>query len=160
MELVGVTLSRIESTRILAQRLQFIIIDEARCKSPWLLSPLRDLTEHERIGHTCVKHIGLSLADLRRRLITEPKLEASCFWSINAARAAVSFLTMYKLSEIIHWIQGADARVVFEGAVPAATSIGYVVTENDMILSRRVRMVLQRLPSSEVFGVVTAYPIR
>lgn len=149
-----------ESIRLLVERLQFIIIDEARCKSPWLLSPLRDLTEHERIGNTCARHIGLSLADLRRRLIVESRLEASCFWSINAARAAVSFLTMDKLNEIIHWIQSADARVVLEGAVPAASSIGYIVTENGMIQSNRARMILQRLPSSEVFGIVTAFPIR
>jgi hypothetical protein len=67
---------------------------------------------------------------------------------------------MVKLSEIIDWIQGTDAKVVFEGSVPAATSIGYIVTGNDIVLSRRVRMVLQRLPSSELFGVVTAFPIR
>lgn len=153
-------MSKTESIRILAQRLQFLIVEEARCRSPWLLSPLRDLTEHEAVGHTCAKHIGLSLADLRRRLIAESVLEASCFWSIDAARAAVSFLTMDKLNEIIDWIEGVDARVVFEGAVPAKTSVGYIVTENDVVVSRRVRMVLQRRPSSEVFGVVTAYPIR
>ena len=82
------------------------------------------------------------------------------FWSTNAARATVSFLTMDKLNEIIHWIQGTDARVVVEGAVPAASSIGYIVTENSMVHSNRARMVLQRLPSSEVFGIVTAFPIR
>ena len=149
-----------ESVRILIERLQFIIIDEARCKSPWLLSPLRDLTEHERIGHTCARHIGLSLVSLRRRLSDESLLEASCFWSINAARAAVSFLTMDKLSEIIHWIQSDDARVVLEGAVPVVSSIGYIVTENDVTHSNRARMVLQRLQSSEVFSIITAFPIR
>jgi hypothetical protein len=153
-------LSHGESISVLVKRLQFVIMDEAKCKSPWLISPLRNLTEHERIGHTCAKHIGLSLTDLRQRLIAESKLEASCFWSINAAKAAVSFLTMDRLSEIIDWIQGIDARVVLEGTVPAATSIGYIVTRNDILLSRRVRMILQRLPSSEVFGVVTAFPIR
>lgn len=153
-------MSNSESTRMLVERFKFIIIDEARCKSPWLLSPLRDLAEHEKIGHTCAKHIGLSLLDLRQRLIDESKLEASCFWSINSARASVSFLTMAKLSEIISWIQSTSSRVVLEGTVPVVSSIGYGVTENDMFLSNRARMVLRRLPSSEVFGIVTAFPIR
>lgn len=149
-----------ESIRLLVERLHFMVVDKAKCKSPWLLSPLRYLTEHERIGHTCARHIGLPLADLRQRLITESVLEVSCFWSIDAARAAVCFITMDKLSEIIQWIQGTDNRVVLEGPVPTASSIGYVVTENGMTWSNRVRMVLQRLSSSELFGIITAFPIR
>lgn len=149
-----------ESIRLLVNRLQFMIIDEAKCKSPWLLTPLRDLTEHERIGHTCAKHIGLSLQDLRQRVIAESLFEASCFWSIDAAKASVCFLTLNNLSKIIRWLQDTESRVVLEGSVPTISSIGYIVTKNSVTQSNRTRMVLRRLSSREVFGIVTAFPIR
>ena len=149
-----------ESIRLMAERLQFIILDKAKCRSPWLLSPLRDLTEHERIGHTCARHVGLPLAVLRQRLMNESRIEVSCFWSIDAARAAVCFLTMDKLSEIIQWIEGRGSRVVLEGSVPTLSSIGYIVTDSGISWANRVRMVLQRLPSSELFGIISAFPIR
>ena len=151
-------MSHSESIRLLVERLQFTVADRAKCKSPWLLAPLRDLAEHERVGHTCARHIGLSLADLRQRLIDESLVEASCFWSTDAARAAISFLTMTNLSKIILWIQGTDSRIVLEGGVPTVSSIGYIVTENGVTCSHRAKMILRRLPSSEIFGIVTAFP--
>ncbi len=149
----------IEAVRLFVEHWHFVLVDEARCKSPWLLSPLRDLMEHERIGHTCGKHIGKSLEELRERMVNESKPEVSSFWSIDAAKAAICFLTMEKIDEVIRWIIGGDGRITLEGLVPTRSCIGYVVTVDGIRWSNGVRMTLRRLSSSDIFGIITAYPI-
>ena len=147
-----------ESIQLLAYKARFAVLDEAKCKSPWLMSPLKDITSHEGIGHTCEKHIGKSLTYLKQRLTEERKIATSSFWSMDAAKAAVCFLTMDKLADIIRWILGSDATILLKGCVPTNSYIGYIVTRSHMVLSNHVTMILHRLPSTELFVIRTAYP--
>jgi hypothetical protein len=142
---------------------QFLVLDQAKCRSPWLLSPLRNLFDHDNMGgHTCVKHVNLTLADLRKRLVTEPRISvASSFWCLEAANASVCYLTMSNLDTIIHWIDMSNTgRKVFGGPIPIKSSIGYGVLRrtNKLVRCSTAEMVLQRIPSRDIFRIVTAYP--
>lgn len=146
----------------LLQYSMFRILDHARCSSPWLLSPLRDLLAHDSLGgHLCSRHIGQSPEQLRARLASSISLTvASSFWSMETARASVCYLTMHHLADIINWACSSTARISIEGPVPVRSSIGYAIKRggDTITLCRAARMVLKRDLGSD-FHIRTAFPI-
>ena len=152
-----------EYLNLLFKKAQHRLFDRARCASPWLISPVRSLTGHESLGgHSCRKHVGKSVDELKRRLLSEPRIpSASTFWTIESATASVCYLTVTNVLNIIDWGCGTSQRLTIEEAVPVRASVGYSVLRgsNKVVLCKRVRMVLEKDRGYD-FHIVTAFPVQ
>jgi hypothetical protein len=141
----------------------FRALDQVKCGSPWLLAPLRDLLHHDAFGgHLCSQHIAQTRSKLRQRLLASNSLATvSSFWSFEAARATVCYLTMRNLDDIIQWANDLSRiRLSVDGDMPVATSIGYAIIRPSrrIVFCRRARMVLQRNQGTD-FYILTAFPM-
>ncbi len=141
----------------------YYAVEYSRCSSPWLISPLRSLADHELAGgHLIARHIGQSLRDLEMRLQNEVTLRAaSSFWDQEAAKASVCYAVMSSLSQVLSWLQaGPNNRLPITTNVPVRHSIGYALVRNQVRVRfcRNVRVVLERLQPNDFF-IVTGYPI-
>lgn len=145
------------------QHLIFRALDHARCSSPWLLVPLRELLDHDALGgHLCARHIAQTHRQIQQRLSSSGSLAiVSTFWSFDAARAAVCYLTVLNLNNIVQWANDLSRpRFSVEGNVPVRTSIGYAVVRSSgaTVFCNKARMVLQRNHGTD-FVILTAFPI-
>ena len=151
-----------ESLNLLFNKAQHRLFDKARCASPWLIAPVRSLAGHENLGgHSCQRHVGKSVPELKSRLLSEPTIpSASTFWTIESATASVCYLTVTNILDIIDWGCSTRQRFTIEEAIPVRTSVGYSVLRgsNKVVLCKRARMVLEK-DSGYDFHIVTAFPV-
>lgn len=141
---------------------RYFLQDAERCASPWLVTPLRQILDHETMGgHTFTRHVAIKYRDLQSRLSTYQTLPAvSSFWDLKAAHASTCYLAMANLSALISWTQGTTNRLSLVGQLPARAPIGYALVRGDrkLRMCRSARMILQRLPGPDIFIVLTVYP--
>ena len=126
------------------------------------LVPGGGLLSHELAGgHTLIRHVGLSDADLLARLAKDPGIAgASTFTSRAVAESAVVDVVETNASKIQSWIAGSRSGLSLGGTAPDA--IGrYVATGSTNITDvSAVRVVLYRDPSLGVgYRIQTAYPM-
>ena len=148
--------------QLLIENARYKLLDGSRCVSPWLISPIRSLLDHERMGGHCYqRHVGKSLAELRVRLASEADIStASTFWNVQCATASICYLTVNNIPEIIEWACSTRRQIAIEASVPVRTSIGFAIVPGveSVIPCRRVRMVLTKDIGMD-FHIVTAFPV-
>ncbi|MCL2076710.1 MAG: hypothetical protein FWH15_09820 [Betaproteobacteria bacterium] len=123
------------------------------------------LAAHEgpHLGHTIKNHVGLTEAQLRARLVAEPRIPAvSTFKSLAEAEKAVSSCLRAKRTEIANW-----ARVATPGAMrirltwnaPSPIGHGVVRATGRMTPMSKVLVVLQKKAvNSKIYYILTAFP--
>jgi len=70
-----------------------------------------DLHEGPGLGHTLVKHVNVTDADLWHRIITENRREASRFVNVDGARSAISQAIRKRPEEIADFFFGSDRQL-------------------------------------------------
>ena len=114
-------------------------------------------------GHTILKHVGQTEAQLRARLATEYWVPTtSTFHTLQDAQSVVAQALRANRATITAWAKSAQVgdrtRVVFD----AGRVVGSGVTRSSSALVRmtRVRIVLKKVVTSDrVYFVLTAFPI-
>ncbi len=143
------------------RRTWYAIAERWRCASAWVATPVRDLLGHEASGgHTIAKHVNLPVATLRTRLVNEGLQQASAFWDLRVAQAAVNYAVSHELEDIVNWLLGGTLRRhTLTVPVPRHTCVGFGVSiaTPQFDYPRQVRLVLERSGTS--FFIVTAYPL-
>lgn len=115
-------------------------------------------------AHTIRDHVGKTVAELRARLATTPRLPAaSSFRTLESAEQAVSAALVKNAAAIQTWASQArvGAKMAFE--YRAATTVGVSVSRAAGLAEEvsGVRVVLRKLLDSDrVYYVLTAFPIR
>jgi hypothetical protein len=113
-------------------------------------------------GHTILKHVGQTEAQLRARLLAEAQIPAATsFSSLRAAESAVTDGIRANATQIRAWAAaGRTARMRF--VYDAAQDVGYGVVRASGKLEKmqKIRVVLQALnQNGKVYFVLTAFPI-
>jgi hypothetical protein len=124
---------------------------------------IRLAAEEAAGGHTILKHVNKTEAELRARLLAEPRITAaSSFRNLEAAESAVSRVLRAKGGEITSWAAGArpGARLRLDGRFVEAYGSGVVRATGRYTELHGVRVILQRVDRSDrVYFVLTAFPI-
>lgn len=124
---------------------------------------IRLAAEEAAGGHTILKHVNKTEAELRARLLAEPRISAATsFRSLEAAERAVSQVLRSKGGEITSWATRArpGARLRLEMHFREAYGSGVVRATGRYTELNGVRLVLQRVDRSDrVYFVLTAFPV-
>ncbi|PKH26929.1 hypothetical protein CIG19_03830 [Enterobacterales bacterium CwR94] len=127
-----------------------------------------NLLEHEATatvkggGHTLSRHVGISEADLRTRLIRRPNLPAtSTFTSLQAAEEAVSAALKNNKSLITHWAANAPAKSRLEISHFSGKNIGIGLESatGSVVKLSKIKVVIHlELYNGKPYYVLTAFP--
>jgi hypothetical protein len=114
-------------------------------------------------GHTIAKHVGKTEADLRARLIAEPRVPAACsFPSLDVAERAVTHGLRVCANEIREWALRATLKSrpqAFEFAFSKAGH-GVIRLTSEFRQLDRVRIVLKYAEYNGMpYYILTAFPI-
>jgi hypothetical protein len=120
----------------------------------------RDVESHESAGgHTTERHVGKSESWLRRRLASDPELEAvSSFRNeVAANRAQGVFVKRYR-ERIDAWL--ASGKGTFRGKIDMGEPVGIVVESSGRVIeTSRAMFVLVRDSSAHGWHFLTSYPV-
>jgi hypothetical protein len=114
-------------------------------------------------GHTILKHVGQTEAQLRARLAVEPWVStASTFHTLRDAQSVVGQALRANQATITAWAKSAQAgdrtRVVFDAG--RVVGSGAIRSSNILVRMTRVRVVLKKVATPDrVYFVLTAFPI-
>jgi len=123
--------------------------------------PGGSLRAHEDVegGHTLDRHVGLSTADLRRRLDADAKREVSTFPDLAAADRAVAEVLYRRRAEIASWLaRRPDGTEAFRATL--SHPVGRVLRRDRSEPVGAKSVVVVIAPSrrfAEGFHIVTAY---
>jgi hypothetical protein len=113
-------------------------------------------------GHTILKHVGQTEADLRARLVREPRIPAAgTFSSLRAAEDVISDAISKNDKAIKAWAQWAKQGDRYRVLYTADRTVGTGVVRATGALQRmnKVRIILQKTQvGSRVYFILTAYP--
>jgi len=153
----------------LLNKILFHFTDYSACSSRLLVSPLRSITDHDRMGgHTLARHVSIPVPDLKQRLVDDPGITASSrFWSNEAASASFCYLVNLNLQQLLDWLVNPTTRTnpvrkSFSDSIPPMRAVGYTVqrASPDAVLPcRDVRIVLHKRSQTD-FHLVTMFPTR
>ena len=108
-----------------------------------------DLAKHDDWGgHGALKHIGLSDAQLRQRLLDEPKIPAaSTFVDTTTATDVATSVVAENQGRIDDWLQGQGSQLHLDRRF--ADPVGRVLSRGgELAEARDVRLVIRRSPKS------------
>ncbi|CAN5278392.1 hypothetical protein BH11PSE9_BH11PSE9_33390 [soil metagenome] len=114
-------------------------------------------------GHTILKHVGQTEAQLRARLAAETWVPtASTFHTLQDAQSVVGQALRANRATITAWAQSAQVggrtRVVFDAG--RVVGSGVTRSSNALVRMTRVRVVLKKVATPDrVYFVLTAFPI-
>jgi hypothetical protein len=122
------------------------------------------LAEHEAAGgHTIARHVGQTEAQLRARLIAEPRIPAaSSFSSLRIAEGTVSEVLRANAAPIRAWAARAMLTQRMRITYDTARTIGAGVVRNTGALTQmnKVLVVLEKTSrNGKIYFVLTAFPI-
>ena len=123
--------------------------------------PGGSLRAHEDVegGHTLDRHVGLSTADLRRRLDADAKREVSTFPDLATADRAVAEVLHRRRAEIASWLaRRPDGTEAFRATL--SDPVGRVLRRDRSEPVGAKSVVVVIAPSrrfAEGFHIVTAY---
>ncbi|RMR06797.1 DUF6861 domain-containing protein [Pseudomonas syringae group genomosp. 3] len=111
-------------------------------------------------GHLIERHVGKTEAQLRDRLIDEPKITgSSSFYNRATAEKVVSELLDAKQKEIANWLSGSGGRLRLDGTQQSPTGISLTRASNTAADVNSVRVILVRDPNIQTgFKILTGYP--
>ena len=122
------------------------------------------LAEHEAVGgHTIARHVGQTEAQLRARLIAEPRIPAaSSFSSLRIAEGTVSEVLRANAAPIRAWAARAMLTQRMRLTYDTARTIGAGVVRSTGALTEmsKVLIVLEKTSrNGKIYFVLTAFPI-
>lgn len=113
-------------------------------------------------GHTIARHVGLSEAQLRARLLQQPRIPAaSSFRTLTDAEIGVSQVLRVYARQIALWAKTAQSGARLPLNHNLGRVIGYAALRNGGKLQevRNITVVLEKTQQgNKVFFVLTAYP--
>ena len=121
------------------------------------------LAEQEALGgHTLLKHVGKTEAELRARLVLEPSIPAAgSFPSLRVAEVVLSDALKAEAAKIHTWATGPRiGNYVF--SYHAGRDIGYGVlrSSNRLVKMQSVRVVLRTTQiHGKLYFILTSFPI-
>ena len=125
--------------------------------------PAVGLAQSEAMGgHTLARHVARSEAQLRDRLLREPRIPAAgAFATREDAEAVVAEALQFNAAAIARWLPDAPPGATRGFSYNARRTIGAgVIRANDALEPmRRVRLVLRRAEGAAPYFVLTAYPV-
>jgi Bacterial CdiA-CT RNAse A domain len=114
-------------------------------------------------GHTIARHVGKSEAELRARLVANPRIPAaSSFTNLNVAESAISTALRANASRINIWSRSASTASKLELDYHLGTAVGKAVLRSTpgMVTLRGVRVVLRLQTFNGMpYYLLTAFPI-
>lgn len=126
------------------------------------------LAEHEALagsrvgGHTIAKHVGRTEADLRARLVAEPRRQlVSTFDSLPVAESVLYRALRANKSAIEAWARGARPLDKQEFFFTSSEVVGTVLVRatNQLLRARNVRVVLKLQDyNGKLYYILTAFP--
>ncbi|MBX9837347.1 MAG: hypothetical protein K2X69_03420 [Silvanigrellaceae bacterium] len=129
--------------------------------------PGGSLFKHEeyRNGHTIIKHVDQSNADMKNRAINEKRMEISSFSNLNIAEQAIANTIIQNKVNIDNWIRDpkVNNKKPFNSTAPAnyftGTSYNRVTDQFSNVTNTKVVLVKDnKLP--EGYRILTAFPIK
>lgn len=114
-------------------------------------------------GHTILKHVGQSEAQLRARLAAESWVAtASTFHSLQGAESVVAQALRANRAMVSAWAKSAQTgertRIVFDAG--RVVGSGVTRSSNTLVHMSRVRVALKKVATPDrVYFVLTAFPI-
>lgn len=126
------------------------------------------LAEHEaqagsRVGgHTILKHVGKTEAELRARLAAELRVPAaSTFTNLRVAEESISKVLQVESATIKAWAQGANPRrLELTRDLGKAIGMGVVRRTNQLVKMSKVRVVLKfETYNGMPYYILTAFPM-
>jgi CDI toxin RNase A-like protein len=114
-------------------------------------------------GHTIAKHVGQTEAQLRARLVAEPRIPAaSSFASIEEAESVISRALHTNENSIRTWAtsSGSPGKFVFEYSTSKPLGYGVVRSTNALTQMNKINIVLRKTNiAGKVYFLLTAYPL-
>jgi hypothetical protein len=122
------------------------------------------LAEHEAAGgHTIARHVGKTEAELRARLLAEPRISAATsFTSLRVAEGTVAEVLRANAAPIRAWATRAMLTQRMRITYDAARTIGAGVVRSTGTLTKmsKVLVVLEKTSRhGKIYFVLTAFPI-
>jgi hypothetical protein len=112
-------------------------------------------------GHTILKHVGKTEAELRERLRLEPKRKVvSSFYSLQAAEFAISNVMRAEASRITAWARSTSNRTPLVLNRGVSGSIGYgIVRKTDQLVQMNEVVVVLKYEryNGMPYYILTAY---
>jgi trimeric autotransporter adhesin len=115
-----------------------------------------DLTAHEgdTLGHTLAKHVNVTDADLRARIIGENRKWASRFYDADAATRAIDFVLERNRDKLLAFA-GSGGELRLRAVCPSP--IG-VVMDRSLSLHEATQVVVRLVRDNDGIFIMTAYP--
>jgi len=122
------------------------------------------LAEHEALGgHTILKHVGRTEAQLRTRLLAEANIPAaSSFPSLRVAETVISDAMKARAPLVRAWASSANQGSKYVWVHNAAKTIGYGVVRQSGVITNMQKVLIVLKPtqvSGKLYFILTAYPI-
>jgi hypothetical protein len=120
------------------------------------------LAEHEAMGgHTILKHVGKTEAELRARLVAEPRIPAAgSFSSLRIAESVISDAMRKEAPLIRQWAAGPQLRP-YRFSYLAGKDVGYGVVRATGSLAKmnKIRVVLKATQvNGKLYFILTSFP--
>lgn len=114
-------------------------------------------------GHTIARHVGRTEAQLRARLLAEPRIKAaSTFHSLRQAETFIGEALRANRAEITAWLKTAavGTQKAFPYSAGRVVGSGVVRATNTLQPMTRMTVVIRRIElEKRVYFVLTSYPI-
>jgi len=122
------------------------------------------LAEHELAGgHTIARHVGRTEAELRARLVSQPRIPAATsFATLGSAEVVVTDALRANAPAIQKWAAGALLNQRLRITYDAAKTIGYGIVRGSEALRdmQKVIVVLEKTTrNGKLYFVLTAFPV-
>lgn len=122
------------------------------------------LAEHEALGgHTILKHLGRTEAQLRTRLVAEANIPAaSSFPSLNVAENVISDAMKARAQLVRAWAATEKQGSKYVWVHNATKTIGYGVVRQSGALANMQKVLIVLKPtqvSGKLYFILTAYPV-
>ena len=125
------------------------------------LVPGGGLAAHEAAGgHTLLRHLGKSDAELVARVQAQPRITGASTWNSRAiAEGSIAEVLSTNAGQVRSWLSGSSQKLVLNGR--AADTVGRYVAQRSINVQNvsGIRVVLIRDPSMGTgFRIQTAFP--
>ncbi len=127
------------------------------------------LATHEAVagsrlgGHTISRHIGKSEAELRARLLAQPRIPAaSTFTSLTIAEVVISKALAKHAAQIIAWSKTASrgSKLALDHVAGRVVGQGVVRASGNLVKMKKLRIVLKyETYNNKPYYILTAFPI-